>query len=117
VRADGDRVRKVACDNPSVAADPQEAEAMPTADRQADAEPKVHPDSTPRPGRALVRLASDNRLFACAVGVATLLRVIVVIAYRPALFFTGDSVVYLDNAMHLQGRRDPSSTLSSSTSC
>lgn len=40
-------------------------------------------------------------LFAGALLVATALRVLVVIAYRPAFFFTGDSVVYLNNSTHL----------------
>ena len=47
----------------------------------------------PRPG--VVRWVTDNRLFASALAAALVLRVIVAVAYPPALEFTGDSPSYL----------------------
>jgi len=51
--------------------------------------------------RRLTSVLRQHRLFASIVLVALAIRVVAVIAYRPAFFFTGDSVVYLDNAFHL----------------
>jgi hypothetical protein len=48
------------------------------------------------------RLAAGHRLFLCLLAAAAALRVIVQVAYRPALFFYGDSFAYLANASHLR---------------
>jgi hypothetical protein len=43
----------------------------------------------------------EHRLFFTVLGAATVLRMVVAFTYRPAFFFTGDSVVYLNNSAHL----------------
>ena len=43
-----------------------------------------------------------HRLFAALLAAAAALRIVVQLAYRPALFFYGDSFAYLANASHLQ---------------
>ncbi len=40
-------------------------------------------------------------MFLCVLGFAALLRAVVTFTYQPAFFFTGDSVVYLDNSTRL----------------
>src|SRR5208282_1930990 len=56
----------------------------------------------PVSGRFTVRAAlHEHRLFLCVLGVAALLRAVVSCTYRPAFFFTGDSVVYLNYSAHL----------------
>jgi hypothetical protein len=46
-------------------------------------------------------IAHEHRLFLGVFGLAALLRGTVTFTYRPAFFFTGDSVVYLNNSTHL----------------
>lgn len=48
------------------------------------------------------RLVAGHRLFAGLLAAAAVLRVVVQLAYRPALFFYGDSFAYLANASRLQ---------------
>ena len=48
--------------------------------------------------RAVVR---NHRLLISVLLLAVAIRIIVAIAYQPALFFTGDSTGYLDNSAHL----------------
>lgn len=56
----------------------------------------------PVSGRFPVRAAlHEHRLFLWVLGVAALLRAVVSFTFRPAFFFTGDSVVYLNNSAHL----------------
>jgi len=43
----------------------------------------------------------DHRMFLGVLLLAATLRAVVVYTYRPAFFFTGDSVVYLENSVHL----------------
>lgn len=57
------------------------------------------PKSAPQAKRFLA-LAREHRPFLIALGLAALLRIIVSIAYRPALFFFGDSYTYLRTARH-----------------
>jgi hypothetical protein len=52
--------------------------------------------------KAAVGVVLGHRLFAVLVVAAAALRVIVQLAYRPALFFYGDSFAYLANAARLQ---------------
>lgn len=47
------------------------------------------------PGRRAVAIVADHRLFATLLAIATILRVIATLAYRPALLFYGDSFEYL----------------------
>jgi hypothetical protein len=51
---------------------------------------------------AAARVVAGHRLFAVLLVAAAALRVLVQIAYRPALFFYGDSFAYLENAAKLQ---------------
>ena len=51
---------------------------------------------------AAVRVVAGHRLFAALLVTATALRVVVQIAYRPALFFYGDSFAYLENTARLR---------------
>lgn len=51
---------------------------------------------------AVVGLAGRHRLFVALLAGAAALRVVVQLAYRPALFFYGDSFAYLANASRLQ---------------
>jgi hypothetical protein len=51
---------------------------------------------------AAVRVVAGHRLFAVLLVAAAALRVVVQIAYRPALFFYGDSFAYLENTARLQ---------------
>jgi hypothetical protein len=48
------------------------------------------------------RLVAGHRFFAGLLAAAAVLRVVVQLAYRPALFFYGDSFAYLANAAQLQ---------------
>jgi hypothetical protein len=48
------------------------------------------------------RLVAGHRLFAGLFAAAAVLRVVVQLAYRPALFFYGDSFAYLANASRLR---------------
>jgi hypothetical protein len=57
------------------------------------------PRTTPvAPWRAFVH---EHRLFLWVLAPAALLRIVVTVTYRPAFFFTGDSVTYLENSAHL----------------
>jgi len=47
------------------------------------------------------RVVREHRLFSLILGLAVALRAVVAVTYRPALFFTGDSVVYLGNSANL----------------
>jgi hypothetical protein len=49
----------------------------------------------------VARLVAGHRLFAGLLAAAAVLRVVVQLAYRPALFFYGDSFAYLANASQL----------------
>ena len=51
---------------------------------------------------AAARVVAGHRLFAVLLVAAAAVRVLVQIAYRPALFFYGDSFAYLENAAKLQ---------------
>ena len=46
-------------------------------------------------------MVHEHRLFLWVLASAALLRAIVTFTFRPAFFFTGDSVVYLNNSTHL----------------
>lgn len=46
-------------------------------------------------------MVHEHRLFLWVLALAALLRAIVTFTFRPAFFFTGDSVVYLNNSTHL----------------
>ena len=46
-------------------------------------------------------LLHEHRLFLWVLCFAAILRAVLCYTYRPAFFFTGDSVVYLDNSAHL----------------
>src|SRR5579862_329417 len=50
----------------------------------------------------LRRLAGENKLFSWALGVGALLRLITILGYPGALFFYGDSYVYLGAALRPQ---------------
>ncbi len=51
--------------------------------------------------RGIVELIGRHRLFSALLVAAAGLRVLVQVAYRPALLFYGDSIAYLANASHL----------------
>jgi hypothetical protein len=51
--------------------------------------------------RGVVELIGRHRLFSALLVAAAGLRVLVQVAYRPALLFYGDSIAYLANASHL----------------
>ena len=60
--------------------------------------PEEGPGSSGLRVRAILH---EDRLFLMVLCVAALLRAVVCYTYRPAFFFTGDSLVYLDNSTHL----------------
>lgn len=51
--------------------------------------------------RSIRTTARDHRLILGLLALALALRIVVTVTYQPALFFTGDSVGYLDNSAHL----------------
>jgi hypothetical protein len=71
-------------------------------DGPADPQPTI---SLGVPLRAAAAVLKGHRIFAIVFAVSAALRVVVLIAYRPALFFYGDSYGYLVNARQL--RPDP----------
>ena len=64
----------------------------PSADDAGPAAPPAH--------LRMAAWARSNRLFAAVLAVAALLRVLVMVAYAPALEFYGDSPAYLAASRH-----------------